>query len=404
MRWWQLSILFFLFLLLPVALPAQDDDAAMADVPALSGQTEATAGEDGEEKPAKTARLKKESAGSIEATSEVQISDGSLENSLNAGTGEVAPAKPVRAQRPARPARKPAAVKPKPKPRPRPQPVPVRVADEDEEDEETQVVTPIWMNPLYQAAGGGLLLLLGLLVLVKRKKKTTATVIEESEESDETTEEGDDDKPAVEEVSEEGTEESSHEAGTPVIEKPARKGLFSWLKRKKKPVITESNPESEEVVDIVSAEDPAGSVTVAQSAPAVEKKAGKPSGTSRTVKAIEGLIEALALDDGLVAKHATMALIQIGEPAIPYLINALNRPESKLRMFATGALARIGAPALEALLPCLKHKDPEVRLHACMALGMLGDARVAKALQPLLKDPDERVKQQTAKALQRLQG
>ncbi len=144
--------------------------------------------------------------------------------------------------------------------------------------------------------------------------------------------------------------------------------------------------------------------------------------------AVEPLIA--ALKDGVVyvRKDAAGALKQLGDArAVEPLIVALKDSAKDVRQATAEALGQLGAPGVESLIAALKDSDQDVRQRAAKVLDALGwqpdrneawatywiaepqwDQCVAigaPAVEPLiatLKDSDEDVRKNAAKALGRL--
>jgi hypothetical protein len=94
---------------------------------------------------------------------------------------------------------------------------------------------------------------------------------------------------------------------------------------------------------------------------------------------------------------AAMALADIGEPAVPVLIQALKNEDPWSIVFALGKVgppARSAAPHLE---PLLRHSDWKIRLEVIQTLQKIGAP--LKPIEPLLKDPEELVRNAARKAL-----
>ncbi len=115
-------------------------------------------------------------------------------------------------------------------------------------------------------------------------------------------------------------------------------------------------------------------------------------------------ITALKSADPDVSGEANLALIRIGEPAVPALIELLGSNDARLRaraattLWGMGPKGKAGVPALAS---GLADPDLDVRLASAMALeGMGSDAREAMpALVRALKDREGRLRQWAAKAL-----
>ena len=119
---------------------------------------------------------------------------------------------------------------------------------------------------------------------------------------------------------------------------------------------------------------------------------------------IAPLLADLAGADAEKSGKASLALIPIGEPAVPGLAALLENPDASIRARAATTLWGMGikaAGATEALAKTLRDATLEVRRSAAMALGAIGPpaAPAVPALIASLKDPDYSVRQQAAQAL-----
>lgn len=116
--------------------------------------------------------------------------------------------------------------------------------------------------------------------------------------------------------------------------------------------------------------------------------------------AISRLIELLD-EDGGVGQAAATALREIGEGAAPQVLAALRDGDSAAR---ARLLPLVGyAPgAVEAVVACLDDKDASVRALACEALARAANVSVVPGLFRLISDPDPRVSQAAAGAIQAL--
>ena len=100
-------------------------------------------------------------------------------------------------------------------------------------------------------------------------------------------------------------------------------------------------------------------------------------------KDVKGLIKALGYKkDASVRKAATMALVEIGEPAIEPLIAVIKEENEDVRQAAVEALVKIGEPAIEPLIVALK--DNSVRKGAAGVLGMMGEPALERAVERLI--------------------
>lgn len=125
----------------------------------------------------------------------------------------------------------------------------------------------------------------------------------------------------------------------------------------------------------------------------------KPAGSD-----VPALIADLKSGNPEAAGKANLALVRIGEPAVPALVELLSGDDVQLRgvaaatLWAMGPKAKAAVPALAA---ALSDADLDVRLGSAMALEAIGpDAKDAvPALIRALKDKEGRVRQWAAKAL-----
>src|SRR5258708_9437524 len=119
---------------------------------------------------------------------------------------------------------------------------------------------------------------------------------------------------------------------------------------------------------------------------------------------VSGLITDLRGADSGKSGQANLALIRIGEPAVPELIEMLKGEDPRLRGLAASTLWGMGPKgkaAVPALADTLSDKDPALRTAAAMALeSMRVEARdPVPALPRVLGDRDNRTRQAAVKAL-----
>jgi HEAT repeat protein len=116
------------------------------------------------------------------------------------------------------------------------------------------------------------------------------------------------------------------------------------------------------------------------------------------------LLSRLKSEDTTVSGEANLALIRVGEPAVPGLIEMLRSGDTRLRKTAATTLWGLGGKgkaAVPDLAEMLADPDPDLRLAAAMALDNMGPAAAdaVPALVKALKDPEGEVRQWSAKAL-----
>ena len=119
---------------------------------------------------------------------------------------------------------------------------------------------------------------------------------------------------------------------------------------------------------------------------------------------VAALIEDLKSADREKSGQANLALIRVGEAAVPAVLGLLNGEDRRLRTVALTTLWGMGEKAKAAvptLAGALEDLDPEIRLGAAMALANMGPAAegAVPALIKSLGDGDNRVRQVAVKAL-----
>jgi len=103
----------------------------------------------------------------------------------------------------------------------------------------------------------------------------------------------------------------------------------------------------------------------------------------KSKKDFKGLIKALGYrKDAAVCEAASMALVEIREPAIEPLIAALKGENEDVRQSAVQTLVKIGEPAIEPLIAALK--DYSVRRGAAGVLIMMGEPALERAAEQLI--------------------
>ncbi len=114
--------------------------------------------------------------------------------------------------------------------------------------------------------------------------------------------------------------------------------------------------------------------------------------------AVPPLVKALADQDVEVRKYATRSLIKLNRLAVAPLIFFLRQPQSpEAEGAAIRALGDIADPAAFEIL--LQHLDSANRADVVTALGKLKDPRAVDALVAVLHDPSWRVRMNAATAL-----
>ena len=120
--------------------------------------------------------------------------------------------------------------------------------------------------------------------------------------------------------------------------------------------------------------------------------------------ALTALIAALKSPNEDVRAAASAALFTFGpsaEGAIVPLIVALGDPNPEVHSSVCQALGRIGQPAIPALMGALHETEPLRRRYAALALAQITprEPATARALLPLLRDPDDGIRTSTVSAL-----
>lgn len=119
---------------------------------------------------------------------------------------------------------------------------------------------------------------------------------------------------------------------------------------------------------------------------------------------VPGLIADLQSSDPEVSGKASLALLEIGEPAVPALVELLKSHDVRQRSIAAATLWGLGArgrAAVPALVATLNDSETELRVAAAMAFENMGPAAkdAVPALIRSLRDRDPTVRQWSAKAL-----
>ena len=83
--------------------------------------------------------------------------------------------------------------------------------------------------------------------------------------------------------------------------------------------------------------------------------------SKRDAESIETLVDYLGDSSHLIAKEAINALIELGEPAIPYVIKVLSNNDGHTRHFATLVLSKLGARYMESVIHYIQHNNQSVR-------------------------------------------
>jgi HEAT repeat protein len=104
---------------------------------------------------------------------------------------------------------------------------------------------------------------------------------------------------------------------------------------------------------------------------------------------IDSLIADLGSRQGLVRQRARIALIRMGEPAVPSLTKALGNRKGPTYWEAAKALSLIGDPrSVQALVEALEDNEFGVRWLAAEGLIAVGYCSLGPLLQALIKRPE----------------
>ena len=123
--------------------------------------------------------------------------------------------------------------------------------------------------------------------------------------------------------------------------------------------------------------------------------------------AIDALIEGVSDDNPQIREMSVWTLSEIGTPearVVPAIITSLTDPEETIRVVGSVALQNIGEPAVPYLIDALSAPSAEIRLNAAYALGEIGTPldTIIPALISSLTDPEWNVRRLTVRALIRI--
>jgi HEAT repeat protein len=119
---------------------------------------------------------------------------------------------------------------------------------------------------------------------------------------------------------------------------------------------------------------------------------------------VAALVEDLKSPDEERSGKANLALIRVGEPAVPAVLELLQGEDKRLRSTALLTFWGMGEKAkaaVPALVVALQDPDLDIRNGAALALANMGPAaqEAVPALVTALGDSDRRVRQTAVKAL-----
>jgi len=126
-------------------------------------------------------------------------------------------------------------------------------------------------------------------------------------------------------------------------------------------------------------------------------------GSEPNRKEIRRLI--MALDDANMRQGASIALANLGQPAVPALRKSLVSARKDVRLWSAYTLGQIGPvakSAVEALSVSLTDADPALRAAAAQALGKIAAPTVVDGLSNALGDENRQVRRNAAVALRQI--
>jgi bilin biosynthesis protein len=116
--------------------------------------------------------------------------------------------------------------------------------------------------------------------------------------------------------------------------------------------------------------------------------------------AVPQLLSALGDQDWRVREEATKALGEIGNPrTAAHLIRMFCDEKTRIQLWATDSLIGMGNEVVNPLLEALNDPDRRIRMGAIVTLGEIGDKRVVPILEKSLTDADSRVSEAAREAI-----
>ena len=121
-------------------------------------------------------------------------------------------------------------------------------------------------------------------------------------------------------------------------------------------------------------------------------------------EAIDALIQGVSDKNPQIREMSAWTLSEIGAPAarvVPVLISTLADPDENIRVMGSVALQNLGEPAVPYLIDALRAESTEIRLNAAYALGEIGTPldTILPALISTLTDPEWNVRRLVVRAL-----
>ena len=123
--------------------------------------------------------------------------------------------------------------------------------------------------------------------------------------------------------------------------------------------------------------------------------------------AIDALIWGMSSENPQIREMSVWTLSEIKTPVariVPAIITSLTDPEETIRVVGSVALQNLGEPAVPYLIDALSAASAEVRLNAAYALGEIGTPldTIVPALVNTLTDPEWNVRRLVVRALVRI--
>ena len=120
--------------------------------------------------------------------------------------------------------------------------------------------------------------------------------------------------------------------------------------------------------------------------------------------AVDALIHGLSDENPQIREMSAWTLSEIKTPAariVPALITVLTDPDENIRVVGSVALQNVGEPAVPYLIEALASETAEIRLNAAYALGEIGTPldTILPALIGTLTDPEWNVRRLVVRAL-----
>lgn len=121
-------------------------------------------------------------------------------------------------------------------------------------------------------------------------------------------------------------------------------------------------------------------------------------------EAVDALIQGLSDENPQIREMSAWTLSEIRTPAariVPALISVLTDPDENIRVVGSVALQNVGAPAVPYLIDALTADAAAIRLNAAYALGEIGTPldTILPALITALTDPEWNVRRLVVRAL-----